>query len=214
MVQCLVERRAIEHGADGKRTDGKRADGKRADGKQWGETGVRQVRCLEGDAVWRAFEEGLVDRRLLHEALARLRQQPLPAGKSIEEIGRNPVLYVVDYRDGLRASILFASPIHEWTVAWRYKDDQTASTCFWTQEGRPFMHFTHLLKGAEELLTTGKPPWPVERTLLTSGLLDALLESRRRKEPVDTPPLAIRYQSDWNWQMPPPPPPTRPTAGQ
>jgi hypothetical protein len=99
-------------------------------------------------------------------------------------------------------------------VAWRYADGATQSTCFATQEGRPFMHFTYLLKGVEQLVHTGQPPWPAERTLLTSGLLDALLQSRRRGQPVETPHLQIAYQSHWTWQMPPPAPPTRPTAGQ
>jgi hypothetical protein len=195
MVQCLAERRR--------------------QGAAWGESGVKQVRCLEGAAVWQAGRDGLFDRKLLEEAISRLKVKPLPAGRTIEEIGKNPVLYMIDYNDGLRASILFASPIGEWGVAWRYGDGSSQSTCFYTQEGRPFMHFTYLLKGAEQMIHTGKPTWPVERTLLTSGLLDALLQSKQRgDELIATPQLGIAYQSDWTWQMPPPPPPTRPTAGQ
>jgi hypothetical protein len=195
IVQCLAERRK--------------------QGDSWGESGVKQVRCLEGDAVWQAGRDGVFDRKLLDEALSRLRSRPLPVGQSIEEIGRNPVLYVVDYRDGLRASILWAGPINEWTVAWRYGDGSTQSTCFWTQEGRPYMHFTYLLQGVEQMMHTGRPTWPVERTLLTSGTLDAVLQSRKRSgEIVETPNLNIAYKSDWTWQMPPPPPPTRPSQGQ
>jgi hypothetical protein len=195
VVQCLVERRKL--------------------GDSWGESGVRQVRCLEGDAVWKAGREGVFDRKLLEEAISRLKVKPLPVGQTIEEIGKNPVLYVIDYRDGLRASVLWASPINEWGVAWRYGDGSTQSTCFWTQEGRPYMHFSYLLKGAEQMIHTGRPAWPVERTLLTSGMLDALLQSRRRGgETVATSHLDIAYKTDWTWQMPPPPPPTRPSAGQ
>jgi hypothetical protein len=193
VVQCLAEQRK--------------------QGDAWGETGVKQVRCLEGDAVWQAARDGLFDRKLLDEAITRL-QKPLPEGKTIEQVGK-PTLYVVDYRDGLRASILWASPINEWTVAWRYADGQTQSTCFWTQEGRPYMHFTYLLKGAEQMIHTGQPAWPAERTLLTSGVLDAVLQSRSRGgEIIATPHLGIAYQPKWRWQMPPPPPPTRPSAGQ
>jgi len=195
VVQCLVERRKL--------------------GESWGESGVKQVRCLEGDAVWKAGREGVYDRKLLDAAIARLKVKPLPAGQSIEETGKNPVLYVIDYRDGLRASILWASPINEWGVAWRYGDGSAQSTCFWTQEGRPYMHFTYLLKGAEQMIHTGRPAWPVERTLLTSGMLDALLQSRHRGgEAVATPYLDVAYKTDWTWQMPPAPPPTRPSAGQ
>ena len=77
------------------------------------------------------------------------------------------------------------------------------------------MHFTYLLKGAEQMIHTGKPTWPVERTLLTSGLLDGVLISKKRGgEAVETRYLNVAYQSDWNWQMPPPPPPGRPSAEQ
>jgi hypothetical protein len=50
---------------------------------------------------------------------------------------------------------------------------------------------------------------------LTSGTLDAVLQSRRLGgQIVETPHLDIAYKTDWTWQMPPPPPPTRPSAGQ
>jgi len=182
MVQCLVERR------------------------KGGESGVKQVRCLEGDAVWQAEKDGVFDRKLLDEALARLRARPLPAGKTIEELSKKPVLYLIDYGDGLKASVITpGSPVGEFTVAWRYADGRSRSTCFHTQEGRPFMHFTYLLKGAEQMIHTGKPTWPVERTLLSSGMLDAALLSKHRGgEVVPTPYLNISYHSSWNWQMPPP----------
>jgi hypothetical protein len=191
MVQCLAERR------------------------MGGESGVNQVRCYEGDAVWTAGKEGVFDRRLLADALTRLKDRPLPAGASIEELIKRPVLYVIDYRDGLKASVFMAGgPVREFCVAWKYADERIQSTCFWLQDGRPFMHFTYLLKGIENMMQTGKAAWPVERTLLTSGLLDAALQSKQRSgQVIATPYLKIAYQSPWAWQMPPAPPPTRPTAG-
>ena len=192
MVQCLVERR------------------------KGGETGVKRVRCLEGAAVWEAGQNGTYDRKLLGAALARLKEKPLPIGKRIEDLVKNPALYVIEYHDGLKASIVMANDFaHEFSVAWRDGDGHEESTLFWLQDGRPYMHFTYLLKGAEQMIHTGQPTWPVERTLLTSGLLDALLNSRKQAgAAVETPHLNIAYRSDWNWQMPPPPPPIRPSAGQ
>ena len=82
---------------------------------------------------------------------------------------------------------------------------------FWTQEGRPAMHFTLLLHGIEQMMFTGKPAWNVERTLLTSGALDALLISLKESEHrVETPYLMLSYQPTWRWVDPPPPPPMRP----
>jgi len=57
-------------------------------------------------------------------------------------------------------------------------------------------------------------PWPLERTLLTSGALDALLTSKKNGgELLKTPHLEIKYQSEWRWQQPPAPPAGRPITG-
>jgi hypothetical protein len=48
---------------------------------------------------------------------------------------------------------------------------------------------------AEELFATGKAPYPIERTLLTTGLVEAgvrsLADGQKR---LETPHLSIRYQ--------------------
>ncbi len=184
MVQCLAERR------------------------RGGETGIKQVRCLSGDAVWEAGKSSLYDQKLLDEDLSRLKERPLKPGYSLPELVKEPALFVLDYEDGLRASILTANgAVGEWTVAWRYGDGRTESTCFWTQEARPFMHFTYLLKGAEQMIHSGRPTWPPERTLLTSGALDALLVSKKDGgKIIPTPQLKVTYEPTHNWQQPPEPP--------
>ncbi|MBI3683734.1 MAG: hypothetical protein HY235_25450 [Acidobacteria bacterium] len=61
--------------------------------------------------------------------------------------------------------------------------------------GRPLPHFDGLVKCIEDLFVTGKPPYPVERTLLTTGALSFLFESKRRGRRVETPELAITYRA-------------------
>ncbi len=180
-----------------------------------GETGIASVQCLEGDAVWKADDEGLFDRKLLDEALARLPRQ-LWGKRTIEEATRNPVLFAIRYRDGLKVNILTLNgAVGEWATAWRMADDSTHSTYFHTQEARPFTHFEHLLRGVEKMMQTGKPTWPVERTLLTSGALDALLVSRQQGDKaIETPWLQIEYHTDWQWRQPPPPQEDRPLGGK
>jgi hypothetical protein len=53
------------------------------------------------------------------------------------------------------------------------------------------------VKNIEVMFETGKPPYPVERTMLTSGILDFALESRfRGHQRLDTPDLAkVKYQT-------------------
>lgn len=48
----------------------------------------------------------------------------------------------------------------EWGVAWKTAAGTHKSTTFWTQEARPYMHFTYLVKGAERMFHTSKPTWP------------------------------------------------------
>jgi hypothetical protein len=176
-----------------------------------GETGVRRVRCLVKDAVWKAEDDGVYDTRLFEAALKRM-ERAMPPRRELRQLVPEPVLFVIEYADGLRAFVLTLNPIvGEWAGAWRYEDGSIDSTVFATQEARPFMHFTYLLHGIESMMLTGSPAWPVERTLMTSGQLDALLLSKRAGgEWRATRELLFAYRTAWRWSQPPPPPPGRP----
>ncbi len=187
MVQCLAERR----------------------GK--GETGLAAVQCLEGPPVWKAGEQGRFDRRLLEAAITRLERKGYK--DRIEDAVKTPVGFFLEYKDGLRATILtLNNAVGEWAVAWRADGKpEPQATLFWTQEARPMGHFRFLVEGIEKMFHTGKPTWPVERTLLTTGALDALLTSKQRGGTrIETPQLAIAYQPTFEWKEPPPSPPGRP----
>ncbi len=193
MVQCLAERR------------------------QGGETGIASVFCLENEAVWEAGERGVYDPELYRAALSRLGNRRFRPETDVKELVKNPVLFVINYRDGLRASVLQLNPaVRGWAVAWREEErEEITSTLFWTQEARPFTHFNHLLQGAEKMFHTGRPTWPAERTLMTSGALDALLISKKEGgRRVETPYLQIKYGTDWEWSQPPLPHPGRPIMSQ
>lgn len=185
-----------------------------AEQRSGGETGIAAVQCLTGDAVWKAKEEGLFDAELFQAAWDRQPRRP-PA--DLREAVKNPILFSLEYVDGLRASVIeLNGAVGEWTGAWRYEgSDEVGSSLFWTQEGRPGMHFTILLNGIEDMMLTGKPSWPAERTLMTSGALDSLLMSRfYGGSRLPTPHLRFSYQHPWRWVEPPPPPPMRPWSAQ
>jgi hypothetical protein len=183
-----------------------------AEQRSGGESGVRAVQTTAGDAVWRAFDEKTIDVELFDAAWGRL-SQPRVDRRELRDAVPQPRLFRIEYADGLVAHLLeLNGAAGEWAAAWRYADaERIDSTLFWTQEGRPAMHFARQLEGVERMMLTGRSAWNVERTLLTSGMLDALLislhDSQRR---IETPYLDVSYTPAWRWAEPPPPPPTRP----
>ncbi|MCH2364468.1 MAG: hypothetical protein MK479_07820, partial [Planctomycetes bacterium] len=162
-----------------------------------------------------AFEKKLFDVELFNQAWNRLTWRQAPRDKLAERVP-SPLLFQLEYVDGLRVNLLeLNGAAAEWSGAWRYADGATRSSLFWTQEGRPGMHFTWLLNGIEKMILTGKPAWNPERTLLTSGALDALLLSRKENQRrVRTPYLELKYKPSWSWKEPPFPPPMRPWSEQ
>lgn len=196
-----------------------------AERRAGGETGVASVLCLSGDAVWdaargkqpsvvttddlksgKAARVNLYDQSLFEKTLSVLHNRRWEKRKkTIRESVREPVLFVINYRDGFRANMLILNgAVSEWAAAWRYADGSTDATVFRHMEGRPYHHFTYLLKGIEKMMETGKPTWPVERTLVTSGVLDAIMISRRDGGAwKETPYLDVKYRSDWDWSQPP-----------
>lgn len=67
------------------------------------------------------------------------------------------------------------------------------------QEPYPYIHLGYMLRAIEFMVHTGQPAYPVERTLLTTGALDALMTSLYEKgRRVETPHLNVRYEpTDW-----------------
>lgn len=101
---------------------------------------------------------------------------------------------VVEYRDGLQAAILmFDGPFEGFAVAGR-QDRAPFAIRFAVEPGPPFGHFTFPVRQSESLVLNGVAPYPVARTILTSGILEAAMRSRQLGgERIETPELAIAY---------------------
>lgn len=175
--------------------------------------GVAAVSCLEGDAVWEAGDQGVWSWELLNHALGRshtvnpgdirrnTREFAPPSVRDVETMLGHPVAFVVEYVDGLRATALILNGhVNDTTVAVRTTDSSGRETIVSTLTYLPAppgaSFFNPLVLRIEDFLKAGQPPYPVERTLLTGGALDAALESRIRNHArVETPGLAtINYQ--------------------
>ena len=97
--------------------------------------GVKSVTCLEGDAVWNAADKGVWSWDLLaprpgpqpHGQPGRHQAEhprlPPPAVRDSATILRHPVAFVVEYVDGLRATVLILNGhVDDTTVAVRLND--------------------------------------------------------------------------------------------
>ena len=170
-LQCIVERR------------------------KGGETGVRAVQCLENQDCWDFIKENEWVNRLFNEALSNSNTRK--EGET-EKLVKKPTVFVIEYNDGLKAAaFLMTGLVEDFTVAVDVEGDaKPFSVLMDLQNGIPHHHFSCLVKNIEILFETGIPPYPVERTMLTSGILDFELESRfQGYKKLNTPHLAnIHYQ--------------------
>jgi hypothetical protein len=115
-------------------------------------------------------------------------------------------VFLIEYRDGFRAAVAMLNGwVYEgdggaFTFAGKLKGEDKPAAChFYLQQPDPFGHFAYLVKAIDSLVRTGHAPYPVERTLLTTGILDAVMTSKAEKNRrVETPHLAIAYKpTDW-----------------
>ncbi len=168
-LQCMVERRS------------------------GGETGVAAVTCLEGDAVWEAAKAGSWSSDLSSAASKAIQKKP---DGPMEDHCEDPAAFLIEYSDGLKATVLMLSGyVVDLSYAARIGSD-VVSTEFYLQTGPPHTHFSYLCLNIEEMFLTGQPQYPVERTLLASGILEAAMDSRYQGGVrLETPHLNVAYKS-------------------
>jgi len=175
-LQCMVERR---HG---------------------GEVGVQAVRAVQGPAVLEARQQGYWSDSLLEAALRRQPKKPKPNWQE-HLLSKSCAFYLIDYVDGFRACVAMLNGLASaFSFACEVAGQpQPLSTEFTLQDAAPFGHFEWLVRAIDPMIHTGKPSYPVERTVLTTGILDAAMHSLASNgQPRSTPLLKIPYRPvDW-----------------
>jgi hypothetical protein len=185
-LQCMVERR------------------------RGGETGVRWVQAYRGDAFWKAHQAGVWSKDLFDAALCRSHtlkparegfNHVFPTIDEMRTLVKDPVAYQYEHHDGLKCTmVLMSGLVEDFNFAARLDGQREV---FSTQmylpmpPGRTSLanFFSPLVNNVEQMFLTGKETYPLERTLLTTGLTAAGVESLFREQVrYDTPHLAIRYQ--------------------
>ena len=181
-----------------------------AERRKGGETGVVAMHALRGPSVWEALQSGSFkaggwDPRLFEACLSRSHTlaQPetfshrYPTQQQIESFVKEPVAYRFEYADGLVATMLLMNGlVADFNFAARLKGEkEPLSTLFHLPPNPNVVYSAALMSKAEETFLTGKAPYPVERTLLTSGLVQAGLQSLHLgQKRIETPHLAVKYQ--------------------
>jgi hypothetical protein len=124
-----------------------------------------------------------------------------PGVEDMRRLVPDPVAYRYEHEDGLACTMLLMTGLVEDFNFAATIDGQTRPLS--TQMYLPMPpartslanFFSPLVNNFEQMYLTGKETYPLERTLLTTGLTAAGVESLFRQQArYDTPHLAIRYQ--------------------
>jgi hypothetical protein len=182
-----------------------------AERRRGGETGVAAIQAFRGDSVWKALEAGSWkaggwDPRLFEACLSRSQTLAQPATFShrypttaqIRTWVERPVAYRIEYNDGLQATMLQLNGlVQDFTFAARLRGEpEPLSTLFHLPPNPNVVYSAALMSKAEEMFLTRRAPYPVERTLLTSGLVASALQSLAEGEKrLETPHLSVRYEA-------------------
>ncbi|MCR9230814.1 MAG: hypothetical protein NXI29_07355 [bacterium] len=161
-----------------------------------GSTGVTAVETAQGKQIWEAEQAGKWNREMLKAALAVIPN--VAKGKWEEILKDDSAFYFLEHQDGLKSTVAMVNRLgRHYAVAVKLKgEDQPRATWIKLELDPPFGHFAYLLKAIEHMIHTGQPAYPVERTLLTTGILDTVMHSLAAGgKRIETPQLAIDYEA-------------------
>jgi len=170
VLQCMVERRA------------------------GGETGVASVLGLKGKDVWAAIDAGKISAKLVDAACNKIKSK---VTGSMRDLVKMPYAIIMQYNDGTKGAIML---LHEYVNSgWGYAANaggKTVATEIVLDKSKNFSHFSYLTANIQKFIVTGKPTAPVERTLLTSGILDIGMRSMAEGKLIKTPFLNVKYTAN------------------
>jgi hypothetical protein len=183
--------------------------------RKGGEVGLQRVLALRGAKMWDYAATRETTRRLLVAALTRSHNLPVRNGYPTDAItfewARSVFpegwAYFIEHRDGFHTT-LFMLNISDFNYAGLNRRTGEIISC---QMYLPMpMHgsttadfFNPLIHHIERMILENRAPYPIERTLLTSGMVLAGVESFHRGSAIETPEMAVRYtvpKESWFWR--------------
>ncbi len=185
-IQCMVERR------------------------EGGEKGVKWLQAYRGNKFWEAHHQELWSRELFEAALCRSHtltpsrqgfNNIFPTLDEMKQLVEDPIAYQYQYVDGLKATmILMNGLVQDFNFAAHLEgQDAPLSTQMYLPmpPARTTLanFFSPLVNNVEKMFLNRTATYPVERTLLTTGLVAAGVESLFQDQTRQgTPHLNISYQ--------------------
>jgi hypothetical protein len=177
-----------------------------------GEVGIRAVHSIKGARMWDELAKRETTTRLFLAALARSHTLRPPSGYTVAipslewaRQSNDAIAYFIEHNDGFRTTVFMASGmVQDFTYAGQ---EQGTGKIFSCQMHLPMpLHisttadfFNPLVNQIEQMILTNRANYPVERTLLTSGMtltaVDSLFRGQTR---VETPQMAVQYKAPSN----------------
>ena len=177
-----------------------------SDRRRGGEVGIKMVQALRGDKMWDRVAQSSTTQKLLLAALSRSHSLPVVEGYETDAVSMKwarkvfpeAFAYFIEHRDGFRTTY-FSLPIRDFNYAGLNAETGEITSCqmYLPMPGagpttadffNPLCH--HLV----QMVLTRMAPYPIERTLLTSGMLLSAVDSLHRDGAlVETPEMGVRY---------------------
>lgn len=177
--------------------------------REGGETGVKSVQALKGEKVWQTLAQRPDTQRLLFAALARSHTCVVPSGYTVipprvewmQKASPQVVAYFIEHLDGFQTTMfLLNGLVQDFTFAALEKRSGKVVSCQMYLPMPPVNttladFFNPLMHKIEETFLSGSAAYPVERTLLTSGMTLSAVESLYQEQSrLATPQLNIAYR--------------------
>ncbi|HEY8746469.1 MAG TPA: hypothetical protein VIM11_00735 [Tepidisphaeraceae bacterium] len=175
-----------------------------------GEVGIKSVLALKGSRVCDLLDERPATRRLVFAAMARSHTCVGSSGYTysapdmawLRQHSAPLVGYFIKHRDGFKtAMIMMNGLLSDFTYAGSVRGSDRIVSCQMYLPMPPTNtsladFFNPLMNNIERMMLDHKAPYPVERTLLTSGMTLACVTSLHRGQTaVQTPEMNVAYRA-------------------
>jgi hypothetical protein len=176
--------------------------------RKGGEVGISRVAALRGENLWQTLrmEKYKDTRRLIAAALTRSHNLPVDTGyptapvsvEWAEKAMTDSIGYLIEHRDGFKTTMLM-SPIRDFNYAGLRADNDEIVSCQMylpmpTHGSSTADFFNPLARHIETLVIENQSPYPIQRTLLTSGMVIAGVDSLfQESKMIETPEMSVKY---------------------